>query len=79
MLESMSRHWFRHYHERSLVNTVLAIQEVLLDLRRHHFVLVLAFMRQSCLCSPGCPGTHFIDHTNLELTEILLLQLIVMI
>jgi hypothetical protein len=24
------------------------------------------------LCSPGCPGTHFVDQAGLELTEICL-------
>jgi hypothetical protein len=31
---------------------------------------LLAFWDWVSLCSPGCPGTHFVDQAGLELTEI---------
>jgi hypothetical protein len=31
------------------------------------FVFVLFFQDRVSLCSPGCPGTHFVDQAGLEL------------
>jgi hypothetical protein len=31
------------------------------------FVLFLVFRDRVSLCSPGCPGTHFVDQAGLEL------------
>jgi hypothetical protein len=31
------------------------------------FVFVFVFRDRVSLCSPGCPGTHFVDQTGLEL------------
>jgi hypothetical protein len=31
------------------------------------FVLFLFFQDRVSLCSPGCPGTHFVDQAGLEL------------
>jgi hypothetical protein len=39
------------------------------------FVCLLAifvFQDRVSLCSPGCPGAHFVDQAGLELTEICL-------
>jgi hypothetical protein len=39
----------------------------LLLLLLYCFVLFSAFWDRVSLCSPGCPGTHFVDQTGLEL------------
>jgi hypothetical protein len=31
------------------------------------FVYLLVFQDRISLCSPGCPGTHFVDQAGLEL------------
>jgi hypothetical protein len=31
------------------------------------FVFVFVFQDRISLCSPGCPGTHFVDQADLEL------------
>jgi hypothetical protein len=31
------------------------------------FVFVFVFLDRVSLCSPGCPGTHFVDQAGLEL------------
>jgi hypothetical protein len=31
------------------------------------FVCLFVFQDRVSLCSPGCPGTHFVDHAGLEL------------
>jgi hypothetical protein len=33
-------------------------------------VLVLVFRDRVSLCSPGCPGTHFVDQAGLELRNV---------
>jgi hypothetical protein len=32
-----------------------------------YFVLFLVFQDRVSLCSPGCPGTHFVDQAGLKL------------
>jgi hypothetical protein len=32
--------------------------------------LVLVFQERVSLCSPGCPGTHFVDQDGLELRNL---------
>ena len=44
---------------------------------RKYFILFLSYFmvfqdRVSLCNSPGCPGTHSVDHTDLELTDICL-------
>jgi hypothetical protein len=40
-----------------------------LPMMHHHilFLLLLVFQDRVSLCSPGCPGTHFVDQAGLEL------------
>jgi hypothetical protein len=33
------------------------------------FVLCFVFRDRVSLCSPGCPGTHFVDQAGLELRD----------
>jgi hypothetical protein len=33
-------------------------------------VLVLSFRDRVSLCSPGCPGTHFVDQAGLKLRSL---------
>lgn len=32
--------------------------------------MFVRFWKRACLHSPGCPGTHYADHTSLEITKI---------
>jgi hypothetical protein len=34
---------------------------------KHIFFSFLVFVDRVSLCSPGCPGTHFVDQADLEL------------
>ena len=34
------------------------------------FVFVFVFRDRVSLCSPGCPGTHFVDQAGLELRNL---------
>jgi hypothetical protein len=41
--------------------------QVVLFLSQLLFFFFLVFRVRVSLCSPGCPGTHFVDQTVLEL------------
>ena len=34
------------------------------------FVFLVVFRDRVSLCSPGCPGTHFVDQAGLELRNL---------
>jgi hypothetical protein len=34
------------------------------------YLFIFGFLRQVSLCSPGCPGTHFVDQAGLELRNL---------
>jgi hypothetical protein len=49
-----------------VVSSVISKPEFLLFLNFYLFIY-FAFFETGFLCSPGCPGTHFVDRAGLEL------------
>jgi hypothetical protein len=41
----------------------------------HHYLAWFGFQDRISLCNPGCPGTHFVDQTGLELKRSIYLWL----
>jgi hypothetical protein len=49
-----------------MVNRAIAIARM----PSNFFLFLLVFRDRVSLCSPGCPGTHFVDQAGLELRNL---------
>jgi hypothetical protein len=53
---------FFHYHKQRVIFYFLGLLRLF-----YLFIYLLVFQDRVSLCSPGCPGTHFVDWAGLEL------------